>query len=75
MRDRFRGRSPRERRQKYRKVLRKENRGSKGSAERRMREKLRDRQRKMQWRVWKWEVVVILRLYTLLELELNRFIL
>jgi len=75
MRDTFRGQSPRGRRQKYRKVLRRENRESKGQTEQRMREKLRDRKRKMQWRVWKWEVVVILRLCTLSELELNRFLL
>ena len=75
MRDKFRGRSPRERRQKYKKVLRRENRGSKGPAEWRMREKLRNRKRKMQWRVWKREVVVFLRLHTLSEQELNRFIL
>jgi len=33
-----------------------------------MREKLRDRKRKMQWRVWKREVVAFLRLRTLSEL-------
>jgi len=68
MRDKSRGRSPRKKRQKYRTVLRKENRESKGPAKQRMREKLRNRKRKMQWRVWKRKVVVILRLRTPSEL-------
>jgi len=67
MRDKFCSQSPRKRRQKYRKVLKRENRESKGLAERRMREKLRNRKRKMQWRVWEKEVVVVLWLRTLLE--------
>jgi len=43
--------------------------------EQRRREKLRNRTRKMQWRVWKREVAVFLQLRTLSELELDRFIL
>ena len=51
MRDKFHGWSPRERRQKYRKVLKRENKGSKDLVEQRMRKKLRNRKRKMPWRV------------------------
>jgi len=44
-----------------------ENRGNKARTERRIRAKLRNRKRKMQWRVWK-RVVVLLRLRTPSEL-------
>jgi len=43
--------------------------------ERKRRDKLRDKKTRTLWRVWKREAVVVLWLRTLLELELDRFIL
>ena len=53
--------------------LTRENRKNKVQTEWRRRKKLMDRKRKIQWRVWKREVVVFLQLCTLSELELDRF--
>jgi len=70
MRDKFRDRSPVERRQKYRKVLRKGNRSRRGQTERMRRTKWGNKKKVIRWRVWK-EVVVSLWSRFLLGLELD----